>query len=216
MLARGVLLLVTALSGACSFTPGALAGVDSGSPIDAAVADVTGSACPVSQVVANGNHTCARTRDGAVYCWGSGAEGQLGSGVRKRALDPTPVTGSETLRFKKVYAIENGTCALSTQDAVFCWGGAPGGGVVPTPLQAPRAFPGRGAREVAVPGPCTGPPVARPSEPACELTLTVVPSSIARAPASSGCISSFTAGRDSSARVELIVRSLAGEISASG
>ncbi len=42
------------------------------------------------------------------------------------------------------------------------------------------------------------------------------PSASPRAPASSGCISSFTSGRGSSPSVELIVRSLAGEMSASG
>jgi alpha-tubulin suppressor-like RCC1 family protein len=77
-----------------------------------------------------------------LYCWGRGAEGQLGSGVRTRELDPTPVTGSETLRFKSVYADEFGTCALSLQGSVFCWGIAGGKnlGSTPTPVQPPRAF----------------------------------------------------------------------------
>src|SRR5207247_4858264 len=47
-------------------------------------------------------------------------------------------------------------------------------------------------------------------------TRTPSPSASRLAAASCGCIVSFTSGRDSSPSVELIVRSLAGEISASG
>lgn len=37
-------------------------------------------------------HTCGLTTDGAVYCWGSGRQGQLGNGAWANRFTPTPVT----------------------------------------------------------------------------------------------------------------------------
>jgi len=36
-------------------------------------------------------HTCARVRDGAVYCWGLNTDGQLGNGTIKNTVEPTIV-----------------------------------------------------------------------------------------------------------------------------
>ena len=61
-------------------------------------------------------------------------------------------------------------------------------------------------------------PSCRPqrTSPSSLKTRTSSPSSSPREAASAGCMSSFTAGRGSSPSVELTVRSLAGEMSASG
>lgn len=76
MLTRGALLLLAA----CSFTPGVLPGAGDGGSTgpDAPGIDMAGNACAASQVAANGNHTCARTQTGDVYCWGSGGNGEVG------------------------------------------------------------------------------------------------------------------------------------------
>jgi outer membrane protein assembly complex protein YaeT len=59
-------------------------------------------------------------------------------------------------------------------------------------------------------------PTGQCTSPRSLKTRTRSPSSSPRVPASSGCMSSLTSGRGSSPSVELIVRSLAGEMSARG
>ncbi len=47
----------------------------------------------VREVCIGSVHACARTSDGAVYCWGSNQAGQIGDGTRERRLAPTRVSG---------------------------------------------------------------------------------------------------------------------------
>jgi alpha-tubulin suppressor-like RCC1 family protein len=37
------------------------------------------------------NHTCATTRDGSVWCWGRGTEGQIGDGQLRNVPNPARV-----------------------------------------------------------------------------------------------------------------------------
>ena len=64
----------------------------------------------VAQVVAGGNHTCARTKRGEVWCWGAAEEGQVGHGARQRQPKPVqlPLEGIEQL-----VVGEDHTCARS-------------------------------------------------------------------------------------------------------
>ena len=55
-----------------------------------------------------------------LYCWGSGAQGQLGIGAERGPVLPTRVTGvPRTLR---VDAGHTHTCAIADGGAVYCWG----------------------------------------------------------------------------------------------
>jgi hypothetical protein len=42
----------------------------------------------VAEVVAGGEHTCARTNDGMLFCWGKNSAGQLGDGTTKPKTTP--------------------------------------------------------------------------------------------------------------------------------
>jgi hypothetical protein len=80
-------------------------------------------------------HTCALTRDGEAYCWGSNFYGELGDG-RTTSGGRTPTLVTTASRFASIYAGGNYTCALTASGAAYCWGrdgsGQLGLGVVPT------------------------------------------------------------------------------------
>lgn len=68
-----------------------------------------------------GLHTCALRGDGVVLCWGSNGNGRLGDGTAEpRRLVPTPVSGGT---FTGVSASSGShTCALGTDQRLWCWG----------------------------------------------------------------------------------------------
>ncbi len=76
----------------------------------------------VQDVAAGTAHACAVTAAGAVKCWGSASEGQLGDGQRgTNRLAPVQVSGL-TSGAKAVAAGAEHTCALMTDGTVKCWG----------------------------------------------------------------------------------------------
>lgn len=89
----------------------------------------TGSSVPVSvqglptgvtAIAASGWHTCARTGDGSVLCWGSNFVGQTGNGVEWSSLVPVDVKG----RTGGFTAVKRGnhSCALTSAGGATCWG----------------------------------------------------------------------------------------------
>lgn len=65
-------------------------------------------------------HTCAAAVGGALYCWGSNAQGQLGTGGPGEERRPVPVPG-----VTDVAAVATGqehTCAVTDVGSVWCWG----------------------------------------------------------------------------------------------
>lgn len=90
-------------------------------------------------------HTCGVTSAGEVYCWGLNVFGQIGDSTRGGSY-PTPVKAHTPagVLFKDVSTGNNHTCAVSTTNAVYCWGlnssGQVGDGTI-TSAATPRTYP---------------------------------------------------------------------------
>jgi alpha-tubulin suppressor-like RCC1 family protein len=112
-----------------------------------------------TQVSAGYAHSCARTLDGATYCWGMNGFGQLGTestGETCTIFVPkgpdlevsctgTPQALGTDLVFESVHAGSALSCGLTGDGAVYCWGA--GYGVRPTQVGADKRW-----RQVAVGG----------------------------------------------------------------
>jgi alpha-tubulin suppressor-like RCC1 family protein len=88
-----------------------------------AVATLSGmaQAATAEQLTSGIHHLCARTPEGAAYCWGGGTSGQLGNGTLLSSTTPSAVSGlSSGVNF--VVAGYQHTCALVTGGTVRCWG----------------------------------------------------------------------------------------------
>lgn len=88
----------------------------------------TGSFASVS---AGLSHTCALTTDGTAYCWGSNEVGQLGvapgsttcpKADRRVACEPSPKPVLGGLKFQRISAGGEHTCAIAMDSRVYCWG----------------------------------------------------------------------------------------------
>ncbi|MCM2323342.1 MAG: hypothetical protein NDJ90_08785 [Oligoflexia bacterium] len=69
--------------------------------------------------VETSNHTCAIRTNGALYCWGANAYGQVGDGTRDARTTPYQVFASGVTA---VRLSGNHTCAIKTDGALYCWG----------------------------------------------------------------------------------------------
>ena len=73
-------------------------------------------------LTAGGAHTCGLTGAGAAWCWGSGYDGQLGTGNRLDRRNPTAVPGDHV--FTTLSAGYAHTCGLTADGEALCWGSA--------------------------------------------------------------------------------------------
>ncbi len=78
----------------------------------------------IASVGTGGEHTCAVTIDGRLFCWGSNAFGQVGDGQVNGSEDvlvPTEITSLQD----QVAEVSVGfahTCTLMKDSSVYCWG----------------------------------------------------------------------------------------------
>lgn len=126
-------LLAVLASSACGFDHGVVSMQDASvlsDAVDAPAPDPDGlPGCAALEIAASGTHTCARTNDGSVYCWGSGNNGELGVlplqndclvGTTRYYCSTTPrrveLIGATALGLGSV-----NTCAATT-GGTYCWG----------------------------------------------------------------------------------------------
>jgi alpha-tubulin suppressor-like RCC1 family protein len=72
-------------------------------------------------IASGGDHSCALTGDGHVWCWGANEVGQLGKGQASPSSAPAEVAGLGNV--SAIAAGANHSCALRTDGSVWCWGG---------------------------------------------------------------------------------------------
>ncbi len=84
-------------------------------------ADGTGALAGVAALAAGDAFTCARMHDGAVLCWGSNTDCQLGlpSAVHGSAL---PLLASQLKSTASLVAGNAHACAINDAGKAFCWG----------------------------------------------------------------------------------------------
>ena len=93
-----------------------------------ATPDAVFDAAAFESVVVGRSHTCALDEDGAAWCWGSNALGQLGieasAGVACGAAtcSPVPARVAGDRRFVALAAGDQFTCGLEGAGSVWCWG----------------------------------------------------------------------------------------------
>ena len=79
----------------------------------------------LSNVVAVGGgfrHTCASRADGGVFCWGRGAEGQLGSDIGSSTIPVRVTSIAGSISATMVVAGLSTTCAIRADGTAACWG----------------------------------------------------------------------------------------------
>ncbi|MCL2280617.1 IPT/TIG domain-containing protein, partial [Candidatus Saccharibacteria bacterium] len=85
----------------------------------------------VKQISAGNYHTCAIASDDTAYCWGNNGNGQLGDNTTTNKSVPTLIRDTSTgtnngliagKTVKQISASGNHTCAIASDDTVYCWG----------------------------------------------------------------------------------------------
>ena len=72
-----------------------------------------------------GSRACAISLSNRAYCWGSGSSGQLGNNSTTNSSIPVAVNTTGVLAGKTIKQISAGTshtCAIASDDKVYCWG----------------------------------------------------------------------------------------------
>jgi alpha-tubulin suppressor-like RCC1 family protein len=104
------------------------------------IQDAAGAFGDVVEVIVGEHHACARRSNGALWCWGSDAFGQLGDQIAQQYV-PYPVKAQEDV--VDALASYAQTCAwMGAQRVLQCWGdndaGQLGDGTTNTPVLIPE------------------------------------------------------------------------------
>jgi len=95
-----------------------------GAPNSASSIPVVVTLGTVKYISAGGYHTCAIASDDKIYCWGWNVEGQLGIGSTSSKSVPTLISAG-ALPVGVMKSVSSGsyfTCAIASDDKVYCWG----------------------------------------------------------------------------------------------
>ncbi len=78
----------------------------------------------VKSITAGDYHNCAIASDDKVYCWGGNGNGQLGNGNTDDQTTPVAVSAGAMPAgaVKSITAGSSHTCAIASDDKVYCWG----------------------------------------------------------------------------------------------
>jgi alpha-tubulin suppressor-like RCC1 family protein len=72
-------------------------------------------------VAAGGEHSCGIRATGTLWCWGRNSYGQIGNGTASQDSEPPTQVGAKT-DWLKVTGGGASTCAIRTNQALYCWG----------------------------------------------------------------------------------------------
>jgi hypothetical protein len=119
--------IVAAAALAAGVYPIVVSATAPGAPAQQAMVAVTVNGAPgqspAIESVVTGAHTCALTTEGAAYCWGYNANGQLGNNDTAIITSmPVATVGGVVFQTLSVSKVEDVTCGLSTSGEAYCWG----------------------------------------------------------------------------------------------
>jgi alpha-tubulin suppressor-like RCC1 family protein len=86
---------------------------------------VTALAGRATDIAAGASNSCAIIEGGAVQCWGSNIEGQLGEDATANSASPVTVNGQ--IQVAEISVGATRTCVRHNDNSVDCWGEAPHG-----------------------------------------------------------------------------------------
>lgn len=99
-----------------------------------------------SDIFVGGRHTCALANDGAAWCWGDNAFGQLGNGETGGDVrEPVKVQMPAGTKFTTLALGDDFTCAIAQMsNEVWCWGNEAEGRIGRNPaFSGPANVPGK-------------------------------------------------------------------------
>jgi alpha-tubulin suppressor-like RCC1 family protein len=85
---------------------------------------VMGLSGTIARLTASGDHTCAITTNGRVFCWGFNGYGQLGTGDKldRAVAFEVPQQDNPVSPWADVSAGLRHTCAVNVAGELYCWG----------------------------------------------------------------------------------------------
>ncbi len=96
-----------------------------GVPFDAARAGtihLVSASLRFTSLVAGDDFSCGLTAMGQAYCWGAGANGRLGAGLRDDPDRDTPTEVQTEQRFEQLAAGGRNACGVTASGELYCWG----------------------------------------------------------------------------------------------